>query len=85
MCLCINRLRAETTLNELEKLARRARKLQGDRLGLEDFAHFLNLRVTDLLTQIHRLFDQVNPLIRCFCDRHTHRRRQSDYKFMEYE
>lgn len=44
----------------LDELARRARKLQGDWLGLEDFAQFLNLPVTDTLTQIHGLFDQVN-------------------------
>lgn len=57
--LCINRLRAETTEKALEELARRARKLQGDHLGLEDFAQFLNLPVTDALTQVHSLFDQV--------------------------
>lgn len=57
--LCINRLRAETTEKVLEELARRARKLQGDRLGLEDFAQFLNLPITDTLTQVHSLFDQV--------------------------
>lgn len=57
--LCINRLRAETTEEVLEELARRARKLQGDLLGLEDFAQFLNLPVTDTLTEVHSLFDQV--------------------------
>lgn len=56
----IIRLRAETSEKQLEELARRARKLQGDRLALEDFAQFLNLPVTDTLTHIHRLFDQVN-------------------------
>lgn len=44
----------------LEEQARRARKLQGDRLGLDDFAQFLNLPVTDTLTQVHSMFDQVN-------------------------
>lgn len=54
------RLRAETSEKQLEELARRARKLQGGRLALKDFAQFLNLPVTDTLTHIHRLFDQVN-------------------------
>lgn len=58
------RLRAETSEKQLEELARRARKLQGDRLAPEDFAQFLNLPVTDTLTHIHRLFDRVNT--------HTH-------------
>lgn len=44
----------------LEEEARRATKLQGDRLGLEDFAQFLNLPVTDMLRQVHTLFVQVN-------------------------
>ncbi|XP_034017152.1 lysophosphatidylcholine acyltransferase 1 [Thalassophryne amazonica] len=42
----------------LEELASRARKLQGDRLDLENFAQFLNLPVTDALKQVHSLFDQ---------------------------
>lgn len=54
------RLRAETSEKQLKELARRARKLQGGRLALKDFAQFLNLPVTDTLTHIHRLFDQVN-------------------------
>ncbi|XP_075867607.1 lysophosphatidylcholine acyltransferase 1 isoform X2 [Nelusetta ayraudi] len=51
-------LRAQSTDAALEELARRARKLQGERLALEDFAHFLDLPVTDTLTQAHGLFDQ---------------------------
>lgn len=58
--LFIISLRAETSQKQLEELARRARKLQGDRLALEDFAQFLNLPVTDTLTHIHTLFEQVN-------------------------
>lgn len=60
--LCIIRLRAETSEKQLEELVRRAIKLQGDRMAPEDFAQFLNLPVTDTLTDIHRLFDQVNTL-----------------------
>lgn len=58
--LFIIRLRAETSEKQLEELARRARKLQGERLAPKDFAQFLNLPVTDTLTHTHRLFDQVN-------------------------
>lgn len=68
---CIIRLRAETSEKQLEELARRARKQQGDRLALDDFAQFLNLPVTDTLTHIHRLFDQVNTcwnsILNCMC------------------
>ncbi|XP_036000726.1 lysophosphatidylcholine acyltransferase 1 isoform X2 [Fundulus heteroclitus] len=52
-------LKAGTRDNVLEEEARRATKLQGDRLGLEDFAQFLNLPVTDALRQVHNLFDQA--------------------------
>lgn len=55
-----HRLRAGTKGKVLEEQARRARKLQGGRLGLEDFAQFLNLPVTETLAQVHSLFDQVN-------------------------
>lgn len=58
--LFINRLRAGATEEALEEQARRARKQQGERLSLEDFAQFLNLPVTDTLTQVHSLFDTVN-------------------------
>lgn len=55
-----NRLRAATTDRVLEEQARRARKLQGDKLGLEDFAQFLDLPVTDTLKEVHSFFDEVN-------------------------
>uniref|UniRef100_UPI003AAEBA9D lysophosphatidylcholine acyltransferase 1 n=1 Tax=Centroberyx gerrardi TaxID=166262 RepID=UPI003AAEBA9D len=56
--VCRLGLRAGTTDTVLEQQASRARKLCGDRLGLEDFAQYLNLPVTDILTQVHSLFDQ---------------------------
>ncbi|XP_039978679.1 lysophosphatidylcholine acyltransferase 1 isoform X1 [Xiphias gladius] len=56
--VCRLGLRAGTRDKVLEEQAKRARKLQGDRLGLEDFAQFLNLPVTDTLSQVHSLFDQ---------------------------
>ncbi|XP_026204610.1 lysophosphatidylcholine acyltransferase 1 [Anabas testudineus] len=51
-------LRAGTTDKVLEEQVRRARKLHRERLGLEDFAQFLNLPVTDTLTQVHSLFNE---------------------------
>uniref|UniRef100_A0A8C2XAH9 Lysophosphatidylcholine acyltransferase 1 n=1 Tax=Cyclopterus lumpus TaxID=8103 RepID=A0A8C2XAH9_CYCLU len=56
--VCRLGLRAGRTGDVLEEQARRARKLQGDGLSLEGFAQFLNLPVTDTLTQVHSLFDQ---------------------------
>uniref|UniRef100_UPI0037E7C93E lysophosphatidylcholine acyltransferase 1 n=1 Tax=Semicossyphus pulcher TaxID=241346 RepID=UPI0037E7C93E len=56
--VCRLGLRAGATSKSLEEQARRARKLQGERVGLEDFAQFLNLPVTDALTQVYSLFDQ---------------------------
>ncbi|KAM4630252.1 lysophosphatidylcholine acyltransferase 1 [Polymixia lowei] len=56
--VCRLGLRAGTTDMVLEQLASRARKLCGDRLILEDFAQYLNLPVTDTLSQVHSLFNQ---------------------------
>lgn len=60
--LDITSLRAKANSASLEEQARRARKQQQQeevRLSLEDFASFLNLPVTDTLTQVHSLFDKV--------------------------
>lgn len=57
--LCVCRLRAQSSDAALEELARRARKLQAERLPVDDFAHFLDLPLTDTLAQVHGLFDQV--------------------------
>uniref|UniRef100_A0A674DQI1 Lysophosphatidylcholine acyltransferase 1 n=1 Tax=Salmo trutta TaxID=8032 RepID=A0A674DQI1_SALTR len=51
-------LRAGTTDTVLEQQASKARKLWGYRLGLGDFAHYLDLPVTDMLTELHSLFNQ---------------------------
>ncbi|KAK9526175.1 hypothetical protein VZT92_014889, partial [Zoarces viviparus] len=56
--VCRLGLRAGRNDKVLEEQARRARKLQGDGLSLEDFSQFLNLPVTDTLSQVHSLFDQ---------------------------
>uniref|UniRef100_A0A3P8Z8H7 Phospholipid/glycerol acyltransferase domain-containing protein n=1 Tax=Esox lucius TaxID=8010 RepID=A0A3P8Z8H7_ESOLU len=51
-------LRTSTTDAMLQLAANRARKLWGDRLGLEDFAQYLDLPVTDMLTELHGLFNR---------------------------
>ncbi|XP_059205648.1 lysophosphatidylcholine acyltransferase 1 [Centropristis striata] len=56
--VCRLGLRAGMRDKDLEEQARRARKLQGERLSVDDFAQFLNQPVTDTLTQVHSLFDQ---------------------------
>ncbi|XP_034561476.1 lysophosphatidylcholine acyltransferase 1 [Notolabrus celidotus] len=58
LLVCRLGLRAKASYKSLEEQASRARKLQGDRLGLEDFAQFVNLTVTESLTQVHSLFDK---------------------------
>ncbi|XP_041663970.1 lysophosphatidylcholine acyltransferase 1 isoform X2 [Cheilinus undulatus] len=56
--VCRLGLKSGATYKPMEEKVRKARKLQGVRLGLEDFAQFLNLPVTDTLTQVHSLFDK---------------------------
>ncbi|XP_076006094.1 lysophosphatidylcholine acyltransferase 1-like isoform X2 [Genypterus blacodes] len=51
-------LKAMTTKAMLEQHGSRVTNLQGYRLSLEDFAQFLNLPVTDKLTQVHNFFHQ---------------------------
>uniref|UniRef100_A0A7N8YE66 Lysophosphatidylcholine acyltransferase 1 n=1 Tax=Mastacembelus armatus TaxID=205130 RepID=A0A7N8YE66_9TELE len=57
--VCRMGLKAGITDKVLEDQARIARKLQGDKLGLQDFAQFLKLPVTATLTQVHSLFDKL--------------------------
>lgn len=56
--VCRLGLKSGSTYKPMEEKVRKARKLQEVRLGLEDFAQFLNLPVTDTLTQVHSLFDK---------------------------
>lgn len=41
----------------------RARKIQGERLSLEDFAQFLDLPVSDVIRDMFALFDEVNVVV----------------------
>ncbi|XP_062302190.1 lysophosphatidylcholine acyltransferase 1 [Osmerus eperlanus] len=52
------RLQGGTTDAVLQQQASRARKLCGDRLGLEDFALYLNLPLSEAVRQLHHLLDQ---------------------------
>lgn len=56
------RLKRENPEKLLQDYGNRARKLQGERLSLEDFAQFLNLPVSDVLRDMFALFDEVNYL-----------------------
>uniref|UniRef100_A0A669EQT6 Lysophosphatidylcholine acyltransferase 1 n=1 Tax=Oreochromis niloticus TaxID=8128 RepID=A0A669EQT6_ORENI len=42
----------------LQEYGNRARKLEGQKLGLEDFAHFLDVPVSDMLRDMFGLFDE---------------------------
>ncbi|KAJ0054850.1 hypothetical protein NL108_006281, partial [Boleophthalmus pectinirostris] len=50
-------LKASNT-SVLEQQATKARKLQGERLSVEDFAQGLGLPVSDKLQQVHGMFDE---------------------------
>lgn len=52
------RLGLKTGTKVLEEHAKKARKLQGERLSVENFAQILYLPVTDTLKQVHSMFDQ---------------------------
>ncbi|XP_074542971.1 lysophosphatidylcholine acyltransferase 1 [Halichoeres trimaculatus] len=57
--VCRLGLKSKANRDSLEEQARRARKLQEEvRLSSDDFASFLNLPVTDTLTQVHSLFNK---------------------------
>ncbi|XP_051722778.1 lysophosphatidylcholine acyltransferase 1 [Ctenopharyngodon idella] len=51
-------LKRENPEKLLQDYGNRARKLQGERLSLEDFAQFLNLPVSDVLRDMFALFDE---------------------------
>lgn len=61
---CVFHHRLKTGTKVLEEHAKKARKLQGERLSVENFAQILYLPVTDTLKQVHSMFDQVNASLR---------------------
>lgn len=60
---CFNRLKPQNTEKVLQDYGNRARKLEGQKLDLDDFAHFLNMPVSDMLRDMFALFDEVSTLL----------------------
>uniref|UniRef100_A0A1A8JJG3 Lysophosphatidylcholine acyltransferase 1 n=1 Tax=Nothobranchius kuhntae TaxID=321403 RepID=A0A1A8JJG3_NOTKU len=56
--LCRLGLRSGMRDKQLEEHVKKARSLEGTRLGLEELAQFLTLPVSDTLTQVYNLFEQ---------------------------
>uniref|UniRef100_A0A669DB96 Lysophosphatidylcholine acyltransferase 1 n=1 Tax=Oreochromis niloticus TaxID=8128 RepID=A0A669DB96_ORENI len=52
-------LKPQNSEKVLQEYGNRARKLEGQKLGLEDFAHFLDVPVSDMLRDMFGLFDEV--------------------------
>ncbi|KAJ0065896.1 hypothetical protein NL108_000135, partial [Boleophthalmus pectinirostris] len=51
-------LKSKNTEKELQEYGNKARKLEGQKLSLEDFAQFLDLPVSDMLRDMFALFDE---------------------------
>uniref|UniRef100_M3ZSU6 Lysophosphatidylcholine acyltransferase 1 n=1 Tax=Xiphophorus maculatus TaxID=8083 RepID=M3ZSU6_XIPMA len=56
-------LKPQNTEKVLQEYGNRARKLEGQKLALEDFAHFLDVPVSDMLRDMFALFDEVKALL----------------------
>uniref|UniRef100_A0AAX7TLK9 EF-hand domain-containing protein n=1 Tax=Astatotilapia calliptera TaxID=8154 RepID=A0AAX7TLK9_ASTCA len=52
-------LKPQNSEKVLQEYGNRARKLEGQKLGLEGFAHFLDVPVSDMLRDMFGLFDEV--------------------------
>lgn len=57
---CCSRLKPKNTEKVLQEFGNRARKLEGRKLDLDDFAQFLDVPVSDMLRDMFALFDEVN-------------------------
>lgn len=57
---CCSRLKPKNTEKVLQEFGNRARKLEGQKLDLDDFAQFLDVPVSDMLRDMFALFDEVN-------------------------
>lgn len=53
------RLKPRNTEKVLQEYGNRARKLEGQKLDLDKFAHFLDVPVSDMLRDMFALFDEV--------------------------
>lgn len=52
-------MKPKNTEKVLQEYGNRARKLEGQKLGLDDFAQFLDVPVSDMLRDMFALFDEV--------------------------
>lgn len=59
---CCSRLKPKNTEKVLQEYGNRARKLEGQKLDLDDFAQFLDVPVSDMLRDMFALFDEVNSI-----------------------
>ena len=67
MVLSINpmflfRLKPENLEKELDKYSESARMKRGEKIGLPEFAAYLEVPVSDALEDMFSLFDEVGPL-----------------------
>ncbi|XP_070999694.1 lysophosphatidylcholine acyltransferase 1-like isoform X1 [Oncorhynchus clarkii lewisi] len=51
-------LKPQNVEKVLQEFGNRARKMEGEKLGLEDFAHYLDVPVSDMLRDIFSLFNE---------------------------
>ncbi|KAM4632644.1 lysophosphatidylcholine acyltransferase 1 [Polymixia lowei] len=51
-------LKPKNTEKVLQEYGNRARKLEGEKMGLDDFAHYLDVPVSDMLRDMFALFDE---------------------------
>lgn len=56
---CSPRLKPCNTEKVLQDYGNKARKLEGQKLDLDDFAQFLDVPVSEMLRDIFALFDEV--------------------------
>jgi len=56
---CYPRLKPCNTEKVLQDYGNRARKLEGQKLDLDDFAQFLHVPVSEMLRDMFALFDEV--------------------------
>lgn len=55
-----SRLKPRNTEKLLQEYGNRARKLEGEKLSLDDFAQYLDVPVSDMLRDMFALFDEVS-------------------------
>lgn len=59
MSILFSRLKPRNTEKVLQDHGNRARKLEGQKMSLDNFANFLDVPVSDMLRDMFALFDEV--------------------------